>query len=169
MATTTGFSHIGMAARDPAALAAFYRDALGMTITGGSAAGSQFGATAFLSSRPEAENHELAIFATPLYRHLAFKVDSLADLRALHRRITAGGIPIKLAFNHGCSLAFYFDDPEGNMVEVSWPTGLDNHQPYGDPLDLDAADADLIAAVAGIAARAGLSLPPALAAMGATP
>jgi catechol-2,3-dioxygenase len=169
MATISGFSHVGMAAHDPAALAAFYRDALGMTITGGSAAGSQFGATAFLSSRPEEENHELAIFATPMYRHLAFTVASLADLRALHRQITARGIPIKLAFNHGCSLAFYFDDPEGNMVEVYWPTGLHNHQPHGDPLDLDASDADLIAAVAGIAARAGLALPPAVAAMGATP
>jgi len=169
MATTTGFSHIGMVARDPAALAAFYRDALGMTITGGSDEGSQFGATAFLSSRPEEENHELAIFATPMYRHLAFKAASLADLRTLHRQVTARGIPITLAFNHGCSLAFYFDDPEGNMVEVYWPTGLHNSQPYGDPLDLDASDADLIDDVAGIAARAGLSLPPALAAMGATP
>jgi catechol-2,3-dioxygenase len=169
MATISGFYHVGMAAHDPAALAAFYRDALGMTITGGSDEGSPFGKTAFLSSRPEEENHELAIFATPMYRHFAFKVASLADLRALHRQITARGIPIKLALNHGCSLAFYFDDPEGNMIEVYWPTGLHNYQPYGDPLDLDASDADLIEEVAGIAARAGLSLPPALAALGATP
>ena len=129
MATISGFSHVGMAAHDPAALAAFYRDALGMTVTGGSAAGSQFGATAFLSSRPEEENHELAIFATPMYRHLAFTVASLADLRALHRQITARGIPIKLAFNHGCSLAFYFDDPEGNMVEVSGRPGSTTTNP----------------------------------------
>jgi catechol-2,3-dioxygenase len=169
MATISGFYHVGMAARDPAALAAFYRDALGMTITGGSDAGSPFGQTAFLSSRPEQENHELAIFAAPMYRHLAFKVASLADLRALHRQVTARGIPIALALNHGCSLAFYFDDPEGNMVEVYWPTGLPNDQPYGDPLDLDGSDAALIEAVAGIAARAGLALPPALAATGATP
>ena len=59
---------------DPAALAEFYRDVLGMTITGGSGADGPFGATAFLSSRPEEEDHELAIFANPMYRHLAFKV-----------------------------------------------------------------------------------------------
>jgi catechol-2,3-dioxygenase len=169
MATIAGFSHVGLAAQDPAALAAFDRDALGMTITGGSDEGRRFGATAFLSSRPAEENHELAIFAAPLYRHLAFKAASLADPRALHRRVTARGTPVKLALNHGCSLAFDFDGPEGNTVEVSWPTGLDNPQPHGDPLDFDASDADLIAAVAGIAARAGLPLPPALAAMGATP
>jgi catechol-2,3-dioxygenase len=169
MAKIAGFYHIGLAAQNPDALAAFYRDVLGMTITGGSDEGGQFGATAFLSSRPEDENHELAIFATPMYRHLAFKVASLADLRALYRQVVARGLSIKLTFNHGCSLAFYFDDPEGNMIEVYWPTGLHNRQPYGDPLDLDASDADLIAEVAGIAARAGLPLPPALAAMGATP
>ena len=169
METITGFHHVGMVADDPAALADFYRDVLGMTITGGSSADGPFGATAFLSSRPEEENHELAIFANPMFRHFAFKVASLADLRALHHQITERGIPIKMAMNHGCSLAFYFDDPEGNMIEVYWPTGLDNWQPHGDPLDLDASDADLIAEVAAIAARAELSLPPALVAMDTTP
>jgi catechol-2,3-dioxygenase len=163
MEKISGFHHVGIVAQDPVALAEFYRDVLGMTITGGSEEGSQFGKTAFLSSRPEEEDHELAIFATPMYRHLAFKVASLADLRALHRQITARGIPIKLTFNHGCSLAFCIDDPEGNMIEVYWPTGLHNRQPYGDPLDFEASDADLLHQTAGIAERAGLPLPPALA------
>jgi catechol 2,3-dioxygenase-like lactoylglutathione lyase family enzyme len=165
----TGFHHVGMVAEDPVALAEFYRDVLGMTITGGSSADGPFGATAFLSSRPEEEDHELALFANPMFRHFAFKVASLTDLRALYRKITERGIPIKMAMNHGCSLAFYLDDPEGNMIEVYWPTGLHNGQPYGDPLDLEASDGHLIAEVAAIAAGAGLSLPPALVATGATP
>jgi catechol-2,3-dioxygenase len=169
MEKIAGFHHVGLVARDPAALAEFYRDVLGMEITGGSGADGPFGATAFLSSRPDEENHELAIFANPMYRHFAFKVASLADLRALHRQVAERGIPIKMAMNHGCSLAFYFDDPEGNMIEVYWPTNVHNWQPHGDPLDLEASDADLIGEVAGIAERAGLPLPPALAAMGTTP
>jgi len=164
METITGFHHVGMVADDPVALAEFYRDVLGMTITGGSTADGPFGLTAFLSSRPEEEDHELALFANPMFRHFAFKVNSLAALRTLHRQITERGIPIKMALNHGCSLAFYIDDPEGNMIEVYWPTGLHNHQPYGDPFDLDAPDAILLKEVADIAARAGLSLPPTLAA-----
>ena len=164
METITGFHHVGMVVDDPVALAEFYRDVLGMTITGGSTADGPFGLTAFLSSRPEEEDHELALFANPMFRHFAFKVNSLAALRTLHRQITERGIPIKMALNHGCSLAFYIDDPEGNMIEVYWPTGLHNLQPYGDPFDLDASDADLIQEVADIAARAGLSLPPTLAA-----
>ena len=131
METITGFHHVGMVADDPVALAEFYRDVLGMTITGGSSADGPFGVTAFLSSRPEEEDHELALFANPMYRHFAFKVASLADLRTLSRQITERGIPIKMTMNHGCSLAFYIDDPEGNMIEIYWPTGLHNSQPYG--------------------------------------
>jgi catechol-2,3-dioxygenase len=169
MATITGFYHIGMVANDPTALAEYYRDVLGMTITGSSSADGPFGTTAFLSSRPEEEDHELAIFANAKYRHLAFKVASLADLRAHYHQVVARGIPIKLTMTHGCSLAFYFDDPEGNMIEVYWPTDLRNRQPYGDRLDLEASDEDLIALVARIAAGDGLSLPPALAATDSTP
>jgi catechol-2,3-dioxygenase len=74
----------------------------------------------------EAEDHRLWRWLT--------KVATLADLRAVHRRIKERGLPIKVAHNHGCSLAFYFDDPEGNLIEVYWATNVHNRQPYGDPL-----------------------------------
>ena len=136
MATITGFNHVGMVANDPNALAEFYRDSLGMTITGGSGADGPYGATAFLSSRPDEEDHELAIFADSKYRHLAFKVASLADLQAFHRRVGALGISIKLTMIHDRSLAFYFDDPEGNMIEIYYPTDLGQRQPQSNWHDL---------------------------------
>jgi catechol-2,3-dioxygenase len=46
------------------------------------------------------------------------------------------GLPIRMALNHGVSLAFYFQDPEGHLVEVYWATGMTVDQPHGDPLDL---------------------------------
>jgi catechol-2,3-dioxygenase len=140
-----------MVANDPIALAAFYRDVLGMTITGGSAGGPH-GTTAFLSSRPDEEDHELAIFTDTKYRHLAFKVATLADLRAFYHQIVARGIPVKLTMIHGRSLAFYFDDPEGNMIEVYWPTNLRTRQLDGERLDLEASEEELIAQVTRIAA-----------------
>jgi catechol-2,3-dioxygenase len=81
---------------------------------------------------------------------VAFKVSTLAELRALHARVLARGLAIKLAFNHGVSFAFYFDDPDGNMVEVYWPTGAlqQYHQPYAEPLDLNLSDEALLAQVA---------------------
>jgi catechol-2,3-dioxygenase len=169
VATITGFNHVGMVANDPTALAEFYRDVLGMTITGGSEEDGPHGATAFLSSRPEEEHHELAIFTKDRYRHLAFKVASLADLRALYHQAVARGISIKLTMVHDSSLAFYFDDPEGNMIEIYWPTDLRNRPPNDVPLDLESSDEDLIAQVACLAASAGQSLPPGLAAMASTP
>ena len=132
-----GVHHVGLSARDPAALAAFYHDVLGLRVVGGSTADtSAFGASAFLSSRSSEEHHDLAIVANPAFQHTAFKVRSLADLRAVYQRVLGRGVPVKMAFNHGVSIAFYFEDPEGHLIEVYWPTGVAWPQPYGDPIDL---------------------------------
>ena len=60
----TGIRHVGIHATNPAASAEFYRDVLGMEITGGSAPDHPLGATAFLSRRP-VEAHEIALVANP--------------------------------------------------------------------------------------------------------
>ena len=70
----TGIHHVGLRATNPAAAAEFYRDVLGMQIVGGSAPDHPIGATAFLSSRPDEESHEIALFANPAFAHVAFKV-----------------------------------------------------------------------------------------------
>ena len=133
----TGVHHVGLHAKDPAATAEFYRDTLGMQIVGGSGPDNPIGATAFLCSRPDEESHEIALFANPVLAHVAFKVSSLAQLRSLHARVVERQIPIKFAFNHGVSFAFYFDDPDGHMIEVYWPTGeLENPLRNMEPLDL---------------------------------
>jgi catechol 2,3-dioxygenase len=155
-----GVRHVGLSARDPAALAAFYRDVLGLQVVGGSTAEtSEFGATAFLSSRPAEESHDLAIFADAAFKHTAFKVASLADLRAFYQRVIGRGVPVKMAFNHGASLAFYFDDPEGHLIEVYWPTGVASRQPHADPIDLTRSEEALRRDVAELAARAGAPSP----------
>ena len=131
-----GVHHVGLSARDPAGLAAFYHDVLGLQVVGGSTAdASAFGATAFLRSQPE-EHHDLALVANPAFQHTAFKVASLANLRAMYQRVIGRGVPVKMAFNHGVSIAFYLEDPEGQVIEVYWPTGVAWRQPYGDPIDL---------------------------------
>ena len=131
----TGVHHVGLHASNPAASAEFYREVLGMEIIGGSSPDHPFGATAFLSSRPDEESHEIALFANPAFAHVAFKVSSLAELRSVHARVLDRNIPIKFAADHGVSFAFYFDDPDGNMVEVYWPTRhLRGRQPESEPL-----------------------------------
>jgi len=142
----TGIHHVGLHATNPVASAEFYRDVLGMQIVDGSAPGHPIGATAFLSSRPDEEHHEIALFADPTFAHIAFKVSSLAEFRSFHARVVEKNIPIKFVLNHGVSFAFYFDDPDGHMIEVYWPTGaLDSYpQPYTEALDLTLPDEVLL-------------------------
>ena len=148
-----GVHHVGLSARDPAPLAAFYHDVLGLEVVGGSTTDTPaFGASAFLSSNPAEESHDLALFANSASQHTAFKVGSLAHLRAMYQRVLSRGVPVKMAFNHGASLAFYFEDPEGHLIEVYWPTGVAWRQPYGDPIDLTLSEEALQRKVRQLAA-----------------
>jgi catechol-2,3-dioxygenase len=141
----TGIHHVGLPATNPAASAEFYKDVLGMEIVGGTAPDHPLGATAFLSSRPDEESHEIALFANLDFAHIAFKVSSLVEFRSMHARVVEKNIPIKFVFNHRVSFAFYFDDPDGNMIEVYWPTGdLSWRQPEAEPLDLSLPDEALL-------------------------
>ena len=60
---------------------------------------------------------------------------------------------MKLALNHGVSLSFYFDDPEGHLIEVYWPTGIDCLARHGDPIDLTLPEEALRRDVREVAAR----------------
>ena len=42
--------------------------------------------------------------------------------------------------NHGNALSIYFEDPEGNTVEVYLDTPFYIAQPHSDPLDLSQSD-----------------------------
>jgi hypothetical protein len=83
------------------------------------------GATAFLSSRPDEEDQEIALFANPVFAHIAFKVSALAEFRSFHARVVEKNIPIKFVSNHRASFAFYFDDPDGNMIRSTGPQGIE--------------------------------------------
>src|SRR5262245_31131624 len=136
-----GVRHVGLAARDPGALAKFYRDVLGLEAVPTDTAA--LGPTAFLSSRPAGGSIDLALFANPALQHTAFEVRSLADLRAFHRRVAGRGVPVKATLNHGVSLSFYFEDPEAHLIEVYWPTGVACRPRHGEPIDLTQSEAAL--------------------------
>jgi catechol-2,3-dioxygenase len=148
-----GVRHVGLSARDPDALAEFYHDVFGLQVVPVDTSG--LGAAAFLSSHPAEVPVDLTLFANPAYQHTAFEVRSLADLRALHQRFLDRGVHVKMALNHGVSLSFYFDDPEGRLIGVYWPTGVVCRPRHGDAIDLTLPEEALRRNVARLAARAG--------------
>ena len=129
-----GVGHVALSARDPAALAKFYREVLDFQVVPTET--SDLGENVFLSSHPAEVSVDLALFGNPAFQHTAFEVRSLADLRAFYKRVLDRGVPLKMALNHGVSLSFYFDDPEGHLIEVYWSTGIDCLPRHGDPIDL---------------------------------
>jgi catechol-2,3-dioxygenase len=156
---TIGLGHVGMYARNPAALAEFYRDVMDMQIMGGSDEGHPLGPSAFLSSRPGEEFHEIAMFTKRELAHQAFKVGSLSALKQFYDRIVARGIPIKFQFLHGISIAFYFHDPEGNLIEVYWSTGLECPQPCARQIDLTRTEEEILQQLETLTPRQQFEMP----------
>ena len=39
------------------------------------------------------------------------------------------------------------EDPDGNSVEVYWPTGIDVSQPFGKPMDLTKSNEEILARI----------------------
>src|ERR1700736_1193772 len=74
------------------------------------------GWAAFMSADEE-QSHEVALMQVGL-NHMAWRLESLDDLKELYQRIKAKGQPIEHISDHGISLGIYMRDPDGNGVEV---------------------------------------------------
>lgn len=78
----------------------------------------------------DAANHRIAFLSVPSLRqdpdkvshtglhHSAFEYSSFADLMASHDRLRAEGVTPAFALDHGMTISLYYQDPEGNYVEL---------------------------------------------------
>jgi catechol-2,3-dioxygenase len=135
MTTKVRLGHIALPAQHPAALAAFYHQLLGLeqTLQGTL---PQLGDFAFLSDGADERVVALAFVTRAEARHVAWEVESVAALRDFYATARAQGAPILFALDHGVTVSLYLRDPEGNTLEVYWPTGRDADAAYADPIDL---------------------------------
>ena len=153
-----GVDHVGIAAQNPEALANFYHEVLGLAIVGlGRMNGEGVRTSVFLGRQAGTAAHQMTIYADPAMRHTAFRVATLAALRALYQLIIARAIPVRWVLNHGVSLAFYFSDPASNLIKLYWPTGIAYPQPHGHPIDLSQSETALMQDVANLMAQFKLS------------
>ena len=158
MVDFVGPHHVGWGVKDPTAMAAFYRDVMGMTIVMETPPTAPVGHTIFLSRHPEkgTDHHDLVFFANPMLAHTAFKVESLADLLTFFHEVKNKGVPITFTFLHGFWLSFYFNDPEGHSIEIFWQTGVivpNDFQVY--PIDLERSEEDIMQDVSELRAFFG--------------
>jgi catechol-2,3-dioxygenase len=153
--------HVGLTATDPEGLADFYTSFLGLTRVA-EAVTEQTGRLILLSSRP-GEAPDLQLLANPAARHVAFRVDTLAELRERYAAAVRRGVRVLFSFDHGATLSFYVLDPAGNACELYWETGATGRRgpATNRPIDLTQPEEALRALIAAGGTPAGGSTPPA--------
>ena len=133
--------HVALTAKDPVALAGFYERFPGLRKLG-EAETELSGSMVFLSTQP-GEPPDLQVMSNPQGGHVAFKVDSLAELRELYAEAPRRGASVVMSLDHGPTLSFYVRDPAGNVCELYWETGR-RSAGANRPIDLTKSEAELL-------------------------
>jgi catechol 2,3-dioxygenase-like lactoylglutathione lyase family enzyme len=146
MAKVASLGHVGVYVRDIELSKEFYRDILGLTVSDVS---PNSGSVFMTAQDRAAEHHELLLVPGredgKVVQQISFRCSSIADLKEFHRLLLERRVPIVRTVSHGNALGVYFLDPDGNQVEIYWPTGIDWPQPFGKPVDLNDSDEAILA------------------------
>jgi len=126
----TRLNHAVLYVRDVERSVAFYTDVLGFRVLNVLPDG--FRGAAFLQAPGSTNDHDLGLFeigaaaadspagrgAVGLY-HLAWEVDTLAELERLAGQLSQAGALVG-ASDHGTTKSLYAKDPDGIEFEVAW-------------------------------------------------
>jgi catechol 2,3-dioxygenase len=145
-------SHFEIRARDQAVMEKFYTEVLGFIVsdrgllTGGPAAGREL---IFLSHSPE-EHHQIVLIPSDAKEasgsgigHVAFRVDSLDEVRRVFEKVRALPHAKPEPVSHGNTWSVYFRDPEDNRIEIFTQTPWHATQPCRFDVDYDQPEAQL--------------------------
>lgn len=69
-------------------------------------------------------------------QQISFRCAALQDVRDYYKKLVEYGAKINRSVSHGNAIGLYFQDPDGNQVEVYYPTNNDWPQPFGVAVDL---------------------------------
>ncbi|MCU1343863.1 MAG: hypothetical protein JWL70_129, partial [Acidimicrobiia bacterium] len=142
-------THVGLFVQDMDAMVSFYRDLLGMVLTDH---GDHTGRTLSFLSRNADEHHQLVLVTgrqvpegTQLLSQVSFRLadDDLDSLRWFHHRALELGATGMEGRDHGNSWSIYFQDPEGNRLELYTTTPWYVSQPWRVPLDLSLSNDEI--------------------------
>jgi len=129
-------NHAVLYVRDVERSVAFYTEALGFRVITGIQ-----GRAAFLQAADSTNDHDLGLFeigsaagasgagrSTVGLYHLAWEVETLADLAEIGARLTERGALVG-ATDHATTKALYAKDPDGIELEVMWLVPADRLTP----------------------------------------
>jgi catechol 2,3-dioxygenase len=145
------WSHAVLYVRDLDAMIAFYTDVLGFEVSDrGPLDPNNPGLEIAFLSQVGSDHHQLAFVPvrgdgpSTTLDHMAFRVDSLADVKAMATRLQSDGRATNLhPVNHGNAWSVYFKDPEENGIEVFCDSPWGVRQPQVRPWDLSMSEDDL--------------------------
>ena len=153
-----GISHVVLYVNDLDKMVAFYRDVLGLIKYR-----ENPGRMAFLTPDPEIDDHQIALAkgregTAKLIGHIAWRVETPADVKAYYDRFKAQGVPIDHCVSHayeemGNTVSCYFLDPEGNRLEIYALVPERDEARTNRPLDLDKSLDEIVAQASGLASR----------------
>ncbi|HYA29025.1 MAG TPA: VOC family protein [Acidobacteriota bacterium] len=147
MPKVTSLGHLGLYVRDMERSVKFYRDILGIQVSDRSPRGAVF----MTAQNRLVEHHELLLAPgrnedgkANILQQISFHCASIADVKEFYRVFVDNNVPINRCVSHGNTVSIYAEDPDGNSVEVYWPTGVDVPQPFGKPMDLSKSEAEIM-------------------------
>jgi catechol-2,3-dioxygenase len=143
-------THAGIYVDDMAKMRDFYVRVMGMVETDRGHGFTFDNDFVFMTADPTI-HHQLILASGRAERarastvnQLSFRVTSLAELRAMRDRVRDYGVANFRPVSHGNAWSIYFDDPEGNGVEIYLDTPFHTAQPHADRLDLEMSDEQIL-------------------------
>lgn len=144
------WSHAVIYVRDLEAMIAFYRDVLGFQVSDRGPLDPGGGLEIVFLSQVGSDHHQIAFLPvrgdgpSTTLDHMAFRVDELADVKAMAERLRTDGRASDIApVTHGNAWSVYFKDPEGNGLEVFCDSPFHVRQPQVAPWDLATSEDEL--------------------------
>ena len=131
------FSHVGFFVTDMEKMKRFYRDTLGFFITD---KGVLNGKDITFFSRDPNEHHQIVLVggrdpdSQLNINQISFRIESLGGLKTLYDKLVEAGAPGMDPVIHGNAWSIYFQDPEGNRLEVFVDSDWYISQPFKEPL-----------------------------------
>lgn len=142
-------AHFGIFVWDLPVMEGFYTKVFGLEVTDRGVGKTFKNELVFLTAAAD-QHHQVVLSsgrvpgAPSSVMQMSFKVDDLAQLKAVREIAFASGAKGEIRLNHGNAWSVYFDDPEGNRIEVYLDTPFHTPQPCGEPWSLESSEADLL-------------------------